>query len=322
MSIPIQYRSKKFWIETAWAYVYLLPAFIILGAFNFYPVFKSLYMSFFDWNLVRLNQIFIGLENYQDLIYDTTFHNAIRNTTLYVAGYVPLTIGLSLFIAVILNSKIKLRGVYRLAFFIPWITSPVAASMVWRWLYNHHYGLLNLALTSLTDTVNAILTFVSFGALTEVLSHNNINWLMDPKWTIPNLILMSVWKYMGYNIVIFLAGLQNVPQELYEAAEVDGANGSQRFWRITLPLISPTTFFISIISIIGAFKLFTEIFVLYVGRPGPLESGITMVYFVYRMAFERWQMGYAAAGAYVLFGIMFIFTLIQLRVAKKRVHYA
>jgi len=319
---PHRYASAKYWKESFVAYLYLLPAFVILGLFNFYPVVKSLYMSLFDWNLVRLQQYFVGLENYQDLFRDQSFRQAILTTIYYVAGYVPLTIGVGLFIAVLLNSKIKLRGIYRLAFFIPWITSPVAASMVWRWIFNHQYGLLNLMMVRVLDLANSLIALLSFGFIQEAFPFSSINWLMDPSWTVPNLIMISAWKYAGYNVVIFLAGLQNVPSDLYEAAEVDGASGWQKFWKVTLPLISPTTFFVSIISIIGAFKLFTEIFVLYVGRPGPLESGMTMVFYVYRMAFERWQMGYASAGAYVLFGIIFIFTLIQLRAAKNRVHYA
>lgn len=320
--IPQKMKSKKYWIDTLWAYIYLLPAFIILGLFNFYPVVKSIYMSFFDWSLLRQEQFFIGFQNYQKLMADNTFRQAIINTSTYVVLYVPLTIGLALFVAVLLNSKIKFRGAYRLAFFIPWITSPVAASMVWRWIYNHHYGLLNMIITSIADNLNTIISFLSFGKFTDVFQFTNINWLMDPKWTIPNIVMIGVWKYMGYNVVIFLAGLQNVPQDIYEAAEVDGATSWQKFWKVTLPLISPTTFFVSIISIIGAFKLFTEIYVLYTGRPGPLNSGMTIVYYVYRMAFERYRMGYASAAAYILFGIIFIFTLIQMSAAKKKVHYS
>ncbi|NLJ80611.1 MAG: sugar ABC transporter permease [Firmicutes bacterium] len=315
-------KSKRYWYETLEAYCYLLPAFVILGMFNFYPVLKSIYMSLFDWSLLRQQQYFIGVENYQRILSDKVFHQAIRNTVSYVVGYVPFSIGLALIVAVLLNSKIRFRGTLRLAYFLPWVTSSVAISMVWRWIFNQHYGLLNMILANLSKHVNSFVNLISLGNITTVWHFNNPNWLMDPKWTIINLTIIGVWKSMGYNVVIFLAGLQNVPHELYEAAEVDGASRWQSFWKITLPLISPTTFFISIISIIGAFKLFTQIYVLYTGRPGPLNSGMTIVYYVYRKAFEQYHMGYASAAAYVLFGIIFIFTLIQMAVARRRVHYA
>lgn len=319
--LPLEMKTKKYWKETAEAYLYLLPAFVILGMFSFYPVVKSIYMSFFDWSLLREAQYFIGLENYERILNDSVFRTAITNTLRYVIGYVPISIGLGLIVAVLLNSKIRFRGPLRVAYFLPWVTSSVAISMVWRWIYNQHYGLLNMMLSGLANVVNTIVEFVTFGHFAEVWQFANPNWLMEPKWTIINIVIISVWQSMGYNMIIFLAGLQNIPHELYEAAQVDGASPWQSFWKITLPLISPTTFFISIISIIGAFKLFTEIYVLYTGRPGPVNSGMTIVYYVYRNAFERYRMGYASAAAYILFAIIFIFTLIQMRASKSRVHY-
>lgn len=321
MNIPAKYKQKSFWVETFWAYVYLLPVFIILGVFVFYPVVKSFLMSFYDWDLIG-EKTYIGLDNYKDLFGDGVFLKAIVNTSYFVFFSVPLTIGISLFFAVLLNTKIKFRSWYRLAFFIPWITSPVAATMVWKWIFNFNdYGLLNYFLVKMTEILNGIAHLVTFGSVDHWLHFIPVNWLNEPAWTIPNLIVISVWKMMGYNIVIFLAGLQNVPQELYEAAEVDGATRWQKFRQITLPLISPTTFFIMIISIIGAFKVFTEVFVLYNGGPGMLNSGMTMVFYVYQKAFTDWKMGYASAGAYVLFFIIFAFTLIQMRLSKNRVHY-
>lgn len=319
--IPLEMKTKKYWKETLEAYLYLLPAFVILGMFSFYPVAKSIYMSFFDWSLLRETQYFVGLENYERILNDSVFRTAISNTLRYVIGYVPFSIGLAMIVAVLLNSKIRFKGPLRLAYFLPWVTSSVAISMVWRWIYNQHYGLLNMMLAGLANFVNRAVEFITFGNVAQVWEFANPNWLMDPKWTIINIVIISVWQSMGYNIVIFLAGLQNIPQELYEAAEVDGANAWQSFWKITLPLISPTTFFISIISIIGAFKLFTEVYVLYTGRPGPVNSGMTIVYYVYRNAFERYRMGYASAAAYILFAIIFIFTLVQMSAAKRRVHY-
>ncbi len=314
-------KTKKYWKDTLEAYLYLLPSFLVLGMFSFYPVVKSVYMSFFDWSLLRSQQYFVGVENYEKIITDPVFRAAITNTLRYVVGYVPLSIGLGLIVAVLLNSKIRFRAPLRVAYFLPWVTSSVAISMVWRWIYNQHYGLLNMILTGLAGVVNKVVEFATFGNLTEVWQFSNPNWLMEPRWTIINLMIIAVWQSLGYNMIIFLAGLQNIPQELYEAAEVDGASPWQSFWKITIPLISPTTFFISIISIIGAFKLFTEVYVLYTGRPGPVNSGMTIVYYVYRNAFERYRMGYASAAAYILFAIIFVFTLIQMRASRRRIHY-
>lgn len=321
MSLPAKYRQKSFWVETFWAYVYLLPVFLILGVFVFYPVVKSFIMSFSDWDLIG-TQTYIGLDNYKELFQDEIFYKAIINTAYFVFVSVPVTIIISLFMAILLNSKIKARSWYRMAFFIPWITSPVAATMVWKWIFNYaDYGLLNFMILKATDVINWFAHIFTFGTVDHWLRFNPVNWLNQPGWTIPNLIIISIWKMMGYKIVIFLAGLQNVPQDLYEAAEVDGATRWQKFRHITVPMISPTTFFILVISIIGAFKVFTEVFVLYNGGPGLLNSGMTMVFYVYQKAFSDWRMGYASAGAYVLFFIIFAFTMLQMRLSKNRVHY-
>lgn len=320
--LPAKYKNKQYWKDTFWAYLYLLPVFVILGIFVFYPVVKSFLMSFYDWDLISA-KTYIGLDNYKELFNDKIFQKAIVNTSYFVFVSVPVTIIISLFIAILLNSKIKARSWYRLAFFIPWITSPVAATMVWKWIFNYNnYGLLNYLLLKLSHLANWLAHIVSLGGIDHWISFTPIDWLNTPSLTIPNLIILSVWKMMGYNIVIFLAGLQNVPKELYEAAEVDGASRWQRFRHITIPLISPTTFFISIISIIGAFKIFTQVFVLYNGGPGLLNSGMTMVFYIYSKAFIDWRMGYASAGAYILFFIIFAFTLVQMWFSKKRVHYS
>lgn len=278
-------------------------------------------MSFYEWDLIG-TQNYIGLENYKELFQDEVFLKAIINTAYFVFISVPVTIVISLFFAILLNTKLKGRSWYRIAFFIPWITSPVAATMVWQWIFNYNdYGLLNFFILKITDLINWFAHIISFGQVDGWLNFNPVNWLNEPGWTIPNLILISVWKMMGYKIIIFLAGLQNVPQELYEAAEVDGASRWQKFRHITVPMLSPTTFFILVISIIGAFKVFTEVFVLYHGSPGLLNSGMTMVFYVYQKAFSDWRMGYASAGAYILFFIIFAFTLVQMQLSKKKVHY-
>ncbi len=230
------------------------------------------------------------------------FLKALYNTTYYVILSVPASIALSLIIALLLNSNIKFNAVFRTSYFIPFVTSVVAISLVWQWIFNDDYGLLNY-----------ILSWFGVG---------KIEWLKDERWTIPTIAIVSVWKTVGYNAVIFLAGLQNIDKFYYEAADVDGANSFQKFYYITWPLLSPTTFFLTIVSFIGAFKVFTQVFVLYQGLPGPYNnSGLTMVYYVFDLFYNQQRMGMACAAAYLLFGVILIFTMIQFRLGRKMVEY-
>jgi multiple sugar transport system permease protein len=230
------------------------------------------------------------------------FIKAIYNTLYYVALTTPTGIGLSLMIALLLNLPLKGKVIYRTAFFIPYITSAVAISLVWQWIFNDTYGLLNY--------------FIS------VFGGNNIPWLTDEIWTIPTISIIAVWKMVGYNAIIFLAGLQSIDRFYYEAAEVDGASKFQQFRHITWPLLSPTTFFVLIVSVIGNFKVFTQIFVLYHERPGPYNnSGMTMVYYIFNKFYKDQRMGEASAAAYVLFMIILVLTFFQFKTGRKRVRY-
>ncbi|MCD6267433.1 MAG: ABC transporter permease subunit [Thermotogaceae bacterium] len=231
------------------------------------------------------------------------FIKAIYNTTYYVILTVPTTIFLALMIALLLNANIKLRAFFRTAYFLPFVTSIVAISLVWQWIYNDEYGLLNYVLSW-------------FGI-------EKIAWLKDEKWTIPTIAILSIWKGVGYDAVIFLAGLQNIDKFYYEAADVDGANTFQKFLYITWPLLSPTTFFLLIVSMINAFKVFAEVYVLYGGLPGPYNySGLTMVYYVFDLFYRQQRMGIACAGAYLLFIIIAVLTFIQFKIGRKMVEYA
>ena len=230
------------------------------------------------------------------------FIKAIYNTTYYVVLTVPTTIFLALMIALLLNANIKLRAFFRTAYFLPFVTSIVAISLVWQWIYNDEYGLLNYVLSW-------------FGM-------EKIAWLKDEKWTIPTIAILSIWKGVGYDAVIFLAGLQNIDKFYYEAADVDGANSFQKFFYITWPLLSPTTFFLLIVSMIGAFKVFAEVYVLYGGLPGPYNnSGMTMVYYVFDLFYRQQRMGIACAGAYLLFIAIAILTFVQFKIGRKMVEY-
>ncbi|ACJ76254.1 sugar ABC transporter, permease protein [Thermosipho africanus TCF52B] len=230
------------------------------------------------------------------------FVKALVNTFYYVILTVPITLAISLFLAVLLNSNIRFKVFFRTSYFIPFVTSVVAVSLVWKWIFNDEFGLLNY--------------FLSWFGIEP------IRWLKDEKWTIPTIAIVSIWKQIGYDAIIFLAGLQNIDQFYYEAAEVDGANSWHKFSKITWPLLSPTTFFLLIVSMIGAFKVFAQVYVLYDGLPGPYNnSGMTMVYYVFDLFYRQQRMGIASAAAYLLFGIILIFTAIQYKVGNKVVEY-
>lgn len=284
------------------ALLYLAPALIILIVFNIYPIITSFLMSLYaDYDYFNDIVYRYGFDNFLFLLHDADFHLALRNTMIFVLGVVPASIAISLFIALLLNANIKLRGFFRTVYFIPFVTSVVAISIVWRWIFHTEYGLLNY--------------FLSWFGISP------IKWLTDPQWAMPSLIILAIWKGLGYNIVIFLAGLQNIPEHYYLAARIDRASRWDRFWHITWPLLSPTTFFISIISVIGSFKVFDEIYALFDGRPGPVRSALTVVYYIFEKFYRDQEYGVASAAAYVLFLIVFILTLIQLYIGKRRVHY-
>jgi multiple sugar transport system permease protein len=218
-----------------------------------------------------------------------------------VVATVPTTLILALALATLLNQGLRLIPFWRTAYFLPYVTPLVAIALVWQWIYNWRYGLLNY--------------FLSFFGISL------IRWLEDPVWAMPAVIIMNVWRYVGYQAIILLAGMQAIDKEYYDAGKVDGAGGVRLFRHITLPLLSPQIFFVFIISLIGSFKVFTEVNVLFSGTPGPLRSAQTLVYYIYDQGFVRFRMGRAAAAAVVLFGIIFVLTLIQMTVTQRRVHY-
>ncbi|SDN53926.1 carbohydrate ABC transporter permease [Bacillus sp. OK048] len=288
--------------KTIKAILYLIPALLIIGTFSFYPIIKSFFMSFYtDYDYFKDLVFARGLDNYTFIFQDPEFWKSLQNTMIFVIGVVPLSIIISLVIATFLNQKIKFRGLFRTIYFIPFVTSVVAVSIVWRWIFHSQYGVLNYAL--------------------GFLGISPIKWLSDPDWAMPSLIILAVWKGLGYNIIIFLSGLQNIDKQYYLAARIDGAGAWERFKNITVPLLSSTTFFISIVSIINSFKVFDEVFALFGGQPGPAGSAETIVYYIYNKFYGEWNFGVASAAAYVLLFIIFIFTLIQLYVGKKKVNY-
>lgn len=283
------------------AYFYLLPALLIIGIFNIIPIFRSFEMAFWtDYNFINREVYEYGVQNFVRLWEDQHFWIALRNTVSFVFIVVPLQTFISLSIALMLNSKIKAKGLFRSIYFLPSITSLVAIAMVWQFIFHTDHGILN-----------SILGFFGF---------DPIRWLTRPEHAMTSLIIMSIWRSLGFGVVVLLAGLQKVDKRLYLAAKVDGARTWNRFKTVTLPAISPTLLFIAIISVIQAFRLFTEVFSLFQGEPGPANSTLTMVFYIWQ-TFHNRHLGLSSAATVILFIIIFICTMIQLYIGKKVVHY-
>lgn len=248
----------------------------------------------------------VGWNNFRQAFRDADFKKALINTVKYVSITVPVTLGLALLIATILNQAVFGRSVFRLLNFLPYITPVVAITMVWQWIYDRDYGLLNYLLSSIAGL---------FGAKFSLQ-----DWLNTAELALPALIIMNVWRFVGYQSLILLAGMQGIDREYYEAARVDGASGFQTWRRITLPLLTPQIFFVFIISMIGSFKIFEEVLILFMG-PGPQKSALTIVYYVFTRAFDSGHYGLASAASVILFAIIFVLSLFQLTVVQRRVHY-
>ena len=285
---PIFSFSRLRWQEARWAYLFLLPNLLLFSIFTVYPVFASFFYSLNKWTLHSPMQ-FLGLANYRALIDDPIFLKVLGNTLYYTAGIIPFQTALGLLIALGLNQRIRFMTGYRALYFVPVVTSMVAVSIVWQWMYQPHYGVIN--------------------SLLKIVGIEGPNWLFSKAWAMPSVIAMSIWKNVGYSVVLYLAALQSVPESFYESAMIDGANSWDKFWHITLPIISPTTFFIIVLSVIGSFQAFDQIYVLTQG--GPARATSVIVHYLYENGFQWFNMGYAAAIAYVLFALLFILTIIQ-----------
>ncbi len=283
--------------EARAAYLFLLPSTIILSVFVFWPIVQSFMLSLYHWSFGSTAQQWAGLDNYQRLIPDARVWNAFRNTLYYTAGTVPIGMALSLLLALALNEKLPGRGLMRAAFFLPVIGSFAIIAMIWSFLFDPDIGLLAYWLKA-----------IGFPAT---------GWLRDPDWAMPVVILVSIWKTVGFNMVIFLAGLQGIPEHLYEAARLDGAGAWQRFRHVTFPLLRPTTLFVLVVSVIGAFQVFDPVYVLTPGG-GPLHSTETVVSYIYHQGIELIDISYASTIGVVLFVIVFVLTLFQLRILRFR----
>ena len=283
----------------AWGFA--APALAIIGGFFLLPVAAALALSFTDFDLYALasldNLRFVGLDNYLLLLQTPLFWKALGNTLYFVAVGVPLSIGLSLCAALLLNSPLaRAQAFFRTALFAPVVTTLVAVAVVWRYLFHTRYGLVNEALAT--------------------LAIDPVDWLGDPHWAMPTIILLAVWKNFGYNMVILLAGLQAIPRELYESARIDGATRLQEFRHVTLSGLGPLLSLVSVLTMAGYFQLFAEPYVMTEG--GPLKSTLSVLYFMYEQGFKWWNLGVASAVAFLLFGLVFAASAGLLRFARSR----
>ncbi len=284
--------------RAAWWFV--APALLVIGVFFFLPVAAALLMSLTDFDIYALADIrnlrFVGFHNYVSLVQTPLFWQAFGNTLYFVIVGVPLSIGVSLGMALLLHSKLaRFKPFFRTALFAPVVTTLVAVAVIWRYLFNTRYGLLNYALSG--------------------VGISPIDWLGDPHWAMPAIIVFAVWKNFGYNMIILLAGLQNIPEELYEAARLDGASVRQQLRYVTLPMLSPILLLVSILTIAGYFQLFAEPYVMTQG--GPLQSTVSVLYFMYEEGFKWWNLGSASSVAFVLFLVIFAITALQMRYARR-----
>lgn len=279
-------------------WLYLTPFLLFIIVFTLYPVINVFSISFKqNYSYLRGTCEGINLENYKYVLTDDKFRSAMINTVLYVLFVVPVSTMLAIFFANLLNQKLKGSAVFQTAFFMPMVTSVTAVGLIWRLMYNQQYGIINFFLTK-------------FGI-------EKIGWVTDSKWSLVALIIFGIWNILPFTIILLLSGLQNIDEMYYTAAKVDGAKSSKIFFRITVPLLSPTIFLVCIVNTISCFKVFSELFPLFNGKPGPYMNLYTVVYYIRYAMIEKRKYGYAAAAAVVLFVCVFIFTMLQLQLKKR-----
>jgi putative chitobiose transport system permease protein len=279
-------------------YLFLAPALIVLGLTVFWPALQALYLSFTSYGFdVTQRPAWVGLANFQTLVGDRTFWITVKNTLIYLVGVVPLLAILPLLLAILVNQKLRGMRWFRVAYYTPVVISMVVAGIAWRWLYAEN-GLLNQIL-------------VGSGWLETA-----IPWLTSPTLALPSVMVVTIWKGLGYYMVIYLAGLQTIPGDLYEAAAIDGSDGWKRHWDVTIPLMRPYLFLVTVISAISATKVFEEIYIMTQG--GPLNSSKTLVYYVYELAFQELEMSYACTVGLALFLVILVLSLLRLSLDRNQ----
>ncbi|GIP48100.1 Lactose transport system permease protein LacF [compost metagenome] len=292
--------KRSLWVEDVRALLFTLPAMVPLTLFWFYPLGYIIYLSFTEWDFMSPDKLFVGLQNYRDLFTDPSFYQSLRVTALFCAGSVLPVVVFGLGLALLLNRNMKGGSVYRMLMFSPWVTPTVAVSIVWSWIFEPEVGLANTLLKS-------------FGI-------EGIRWLEDPNWALVGVLLVTVWKSAGWGMIFYLVALRSVPTELLQAAELDGASRWHKFWNVTWPLISPTTFFLVIVQLIQALQAYDQINVLTQG--GPAGSTRTLLYLYYQSAFDAFQIGQASSVAITLIVGCVGLSLLSFWVGRRTVHYS
>ncbi|MFJ2298848.1 carbohydrate ABC transporter permease [Oerskovia paurometabola] len=301
--------SRSRWRNRGWVLFFLLPSAVPLVVFTLAPMVNSLWVSLHDWNLVSPMK-WVGLDNYADLLTSGDTWRVLGNTLFYILGYLPLVYVGGLGLAMLLNRALKGRTFFRAAYFLPVITSWVVVALVWQWLLNPSNGLVNQLVQPVLDGINGL-----FG--TDMTAPG---WWTDPQWAMPSVILASAWKDLGFVMVILLAGLQAIPGDVLEAARVDGAGAWKRFWHITFPLLSPSTFFVLVISLINGFQVFDQVYVMTGG--GPSGASQVVVGQIYDLTFRYGRAGDASALSWILFVLILIVTALQMRGQRRWVNHA
>ncbi|HHV99426.1 MAG TPA: sugar ABC transporter permease [Clostridiaceae bacterium] len=287
--------------EWLWGWFLIAPTTIGLIILNIIPAIQSFYMSFFKIGDFGVNNEFVGLANYEKMFNDPQVWRAVINTLRYTVLVVPVSIFLSAVIAVILNSNIKGQDIYRSIYFIPVVATPAAVTMVWRWLYNYHYGLINFVI--------------------KKIGLQPVKWMDDPNVAMLSIAIIGIWSIVGYNMVLILAGLQEIPKTYYEAASIDGANSIVMFFKIILPMVSPTIFFVMITSIIQCMQVFDVVYMMINVSNPAYDKTVSLVYLFYNNTFKYYDEGYGSAIVMLLLVIISIITVIQVKLQKKWVNY-
>jgi multiple sugar transport system permease protein len=292
------HRRRLRLTQNGWAMLFIAPAVAFFLLVNIVPMLYTLFLSLHDWNQLSPQKSFVLFENYAELFRDPAFLRSLLNTFIYAMITVPLGLGLALAVALLLNSGIRAVGLFRTIYFLPVITSIIATGYIWKWLYDPTFGPINQGLSI-------------FGW--------QVPFLKSTAMALPSIALMSVWKMLGFNVVIFLAGLQGIPGHVYEAARIDGTSRWRTFWRITLPLLNPTVVFLSVMGVMNALKVFGEIFVM--AEDIPYTTTTSVVYEIVHTSFSSNRMGYGAAMTMVLFGLIIAITIFQMKVLSKKFQY-
>ena len=292
-------RNKR--NEFIWGWIFILPTMLGLVILNIIPIFQTIYQSFFKTGAFGKGNIFIGINNYKKLLTDAAVWQSLFNTFKYTIIEVPFSITIGLILAVLLNRKIKGKSLYRTIFFLPMVAAPAAIAMVWRWLYNSEFGLFNHILNS--------------------IGLKSVNWISSPSITFISIAVVGVWSILGYNLVLFLAGLQEIPRDYYEAAEIDGASGIKQFFYITIPLISSTIFFVLVTRVIGALQVFDVIYMMIDKTNPAFPKTQSLVYLFYKSSFIEGNKGYGSAIVMLLLVVIMVITIIQVKLQKKWVQY-